>query len=96
MNARHLLISGIVQGVGYRRWAARTATERGLRGWVRNLFDDRVELWLEGPPQLLEDQLSDCWKGPRSAHVTKIEAREVQPVGATTFEVRPTAESPTS
>ncbi len=51
MIAAHVLVSGIVQGVGYRWWTRRTAAELGLRGWVRNLYDGRVEIWVEGDPE---------------------------------------------
>ena len=64
--AAQLLISGIVQGVGYRYWTTRTAARLGLAGWVRNLYDDRVEIFAEGPAPALE-ALVDAALGERIA-----------------------------
>lgn len=70
MNQRmHLLISGRVQGVFFRATAHKTATQLGVRGFVRNLPDGRVEVVAEGEPQALQ-KLSDwCRHGPRGAIV---------------------------
>jgi acylphosphatase len=65
-------VSGRVQGVGYRAFAARTAGQRGLRGGVRNLDDGRVELDVEGSRGEIETLLLDLKQGPSAAHVTKI------------------------
>ena len=50
---KHYLISGRVQGVGFRAYAKRTAGELGLRGWVRNLKDGRVEAVAQGTSEIL-------------------------------------------
>lgn len=71
------LISGRVQGVGFRYWTMRTARELGLRGTVRNRRDGRVELHVAGPRdavQRLETRIPD---GPPPAHVEEWE--EVEP-----------------
>lgn len=65
-------VSGRVQGVGYRAFAARAADRRGLRGGVRNLDDGRVELDVEGNRGEIEALLLDLKKGPPAAHVTEI------------------------
>jgi acylphosphatase len=69
----HILVSGRVQGVGYRAFAARTAARRGLAGGVRNLDDGRVELEVEGQKAVIEALLQELKVGPPAAYVTKIE-----------------------
>lgn len=45
---KHIYFSGRVQGVGFRYHAYRIATALGLTGWVQNLYDDRVEMEVQG------------------------------------------------
>ncbi|MCB9672681.1 MAG: acylphosphatase [Alphaproteobacteria bacterium] len=92
--AAQLLISGIVQGVGYRYWTTRTAARLGLAGWVRNLYDDRVEIFAEGPAPALEALVTACREGPRSAEVTDVARNERPPQGLSGFEARATAAAP--
>ena len=54
MRARKFWVSGQVQGVGYRYFAVRAARDLGLKGWVRNLPDGRVELLAEGSKEELD------------------------------------------
>ena len=76
MTARRFLISGLVQGVGYRFFAIRAARERGVGGWVRNLPDGRVEVLAEGTLEALNELLADLRRGPRGARVSAIEESE--------------------
>jgi len=69
----HILVSGRVQGVGYRAFAHRVATQRGLVGGVRNLDDGRVELDVEGDRAVIEALLLELKVGPPAARVSKIE-----------------------
>lgn len=69
----HIMVSGRVQGVGYRAFAARAASSRGLFGGVRNLGDGRVELEVEGAKAAIEALLQELMEGPPAAHVTQIE-----------------------
>lgn len=64
---------GRVQGVGFRAFAARTATRLNLLGGVRNLDDGRVELQVEGRKTVIEDLLRELKAGPPAAHVRTIE-----------------------
>lgn len=73
MVRARLLISGIVQGVGYRYGAHREAGSRGLRGWVRNLPDGRVEAVFQGPREEVEAMIRWCYRGPSEAHVSNID-----------------------
>ncbi len=71
MDARlHVIVDGIVQGVGFRWFVARQAQARGLRGFVRNRMDGSVEVDAEGEKNLLEEFLVELRVGPRSAQVT--------------------------
>jgi len=77
MRARKYLVSGQVQGVGYRDFAARVARELGLRGWVRNLSDGRVEAYAAGPARRLEDFEGRLRKGPQAAEVRRVEVEDI-------------------
>jgi len=69
----HVLISGRVQGVGFRYSTYHEAQALGLTGWVRNVSDGRVEAEFEGPQSSLEQMLSWCRVGPRLAKVTHVD-----------------------
>lgn len=68
----HILVSGRVQGVGYRAFAARVATQRKLVGGVRNRDDGRVELDVEGPRESIEALLTELGIGPPAARVKAV------------------------
>jgi acylphosphatase len=68
----HLLISGVVQGVGYRFFAIRKADAYGLKGFAQNLIDGSVEVVAEGDRGLIEEFIKDLRRGPISAHVSDI------------------------
>jgi acylphosphatase len=68
-----ILVGGRVQGVGFRAFAAQTATRLDLLGGVRNLDDGRVELNVEGRRTVIEILLRELKIGPPAARVTKIE-----------------------
>ncbi|NIW46792.1 MAG: acylphosphatase [Gammaproteobacteria bacterium] len=67
------VIHGRVQGVGYRAFAARSARELGLTGWVRNRFNGTVETVAEGTRPRLENYLRDLKRGPGPSNVTQID-----------------------
>jgi acylphosphatase len=69
----HVLIEGRVQGVFFRAHTRDEARARGLRGWVRNLPDGRVEALFEGDRQALTGMLTWCRQGPRYAYVDQVE-----------------------
>ena len=87
--AKHLLLSGRVQGVYYRASARAEATRLGLTGWVRNLPDGRVEAVVQGPPEVVQQLVNWCWHGVQFAKVTDIveEETSVDPT-LLDFEVR--------
>lgn len=74
MKARfHAVISGRVQGVAFRFFAQHVASMLGATGWVRNLYDGRVEVVAEGDREKLEAFLEELRKGPRLARVEKVD-----------------------
>ena len=72
MIAKRLLISGRVQGIGYRDWLVRRAQERGVSGWVRNRMDGTVEALIAGEAAAVEEVCRLCRRGPRPAEVSSI------------------------
>ncbi len=67
------LISGRVQGVGYRAFARRVALDMGLAGYAENLADGRVEVVAEGPREELEAYVHQLRRGPLHAEVESLE-----------------------
>jgi acylphosphatase len=74
-------VSGRVQGVGFRFFAADRAVDGGLVGYARNLGDGGVEVVAEGSRPSLEEFLAALARGPRSAHVEQVEPRWSAPTG---------------
>ena len=67
------LVSGLVQGVGFRWFVARHARSLGLSGYARNLPDGRVEVVVSGPENALPDMEQLLRSGPAYAQVEKVE-----------------------
>lgn len=79
--ARKFLISGRVQRVGYRFFAQRAAARHQVLGYVRNLPDGRVEVWVEGLAESVEGFKHDLMTGPPFSEVENIEELNVEPTG---------------
>ncbi|MCL9666412.1 acylphosphatase [Curtobacterium albidum] len=77
----HAVVSGSVQGVGFRYWTARKADGLELDGYARNLFDGTVEVEAEGPSESVEALLAFLHTGPPTATVTEVARRDVVPHG---------------
>lgn len=73
MVRTHVFVSGRVQGVFFRDHTRRWADSLGVKGWVRNLPDGRVEAVLEGTRDNVEALLQKMKEGPPYAMVTKVE-----------------------
>jgi len=86
--ARRYLISGMVQGVGYRAFAERCALQIGVSGWARNQNDGRVEVLAQGTVEQLEDFEAQLRQGPRWAQVRAVEVSEAAVFHATGFHIR--------
>lgn len=89
-RAVSVILSGRVQGVGFRAWTAAEADRRGLDGWVRNRSDGTVETLFAGPADAVHDMLSACRSGPPAARVTDLRTAPADDPGHTGFEQRPT------
>lgn len=87
MKARRALVTGRVQGVGYRFFAERTARELGVRGWVRNLPDGSVETVAEGEEGAILRFFERLREGPRGAQVEALAEEERPPAGFSRFEI---------
>ncbi len=90
--ARRFLVTGRVQGVGFRYFSQRTALETGITGFVRNRRDGRVEALAEGAPDAVEAFAHALRQGPAGADVHSMDVTEVTPAGRRTFDVERTTE----
>ena len=87
----HALVSGYVQGVGFRAYVEDRANFLGLTGWVRNTRAGDVEVTTEGPRSALDILLAALRKGPRGSHVIDVSFDFDQPNGEfREFTIRPT------
>lgn len=79
------LVSGRVQGVGYRLWVQRHARDLGISGYAENLQDGRVEVAAEGPHDALERLLHILKRGPQHAEVRGLETQWAAATGLRGF-----------
>jgi len=70
--AKRFYVSGLVQGVGYRFFAIRAAERIGVGGYVKNLYDGRVEVYAIGTAEQLRQLRADLERGPRMASVSHV------------------------
>ena len=75
--ARHLLITGLVQGVGYRASFDAQARALKLKGWVRNRMDGSVEAMVKGDAQTLDAIVAWARRGPSLARVDDVKVVEI-------------------
>ncbi|MFW5787544.1 MAG: acylphosphatase [Halanaerobiales bacterium] len=73
---RHVYLSGKVQGVGFRAFIRKKANELGVKGWVKNLYDGRVEAVFVGEAEDVETMIEFVKEGPRFANVNNIRVLE--------------------
>lgn len=78
MKTTHLLISGHVQGIGYRQFVKHHARKLGIAGWVSNLPDGKVEASIQGEREAIEKLVTLCKKGPFMAEVMDIIVTETE------------------
>ena len=92
---KYVIMTGRVQGVGYRYWTESCARRLGLKGWVRNRKDGTVEAVFAGPADAVSAMIADCRHGPSSAQVASLVERtanedELKINGGQTFVSLPT------
>ena len=89
LDARRYVISGRVQGVGFRFFAENVARREGLSGFIRNLSDGRVEATVEGEIAAVDRFEMALCRGPAGARVEAVESDRIAPTGRFTgFAIR--------
>ena len=87
--ARRYVITGRVQGVGFRYFVEAAAAREGVNGWVRNRADGAVETWVEGDEEAVTRVEAALHRGPGSAHVEDVSVEDATPTGRVTgFSIR--------
>ena len=72
---KHIVITGRVQGVGFRYWLYKAAVRNNINGWVKNKISGEVEALLIGNAVIINNLIKLCEKGPPSSKVTKVEVQ---------------------
>ncbi len=86
-SAKHYIISGRVQGVFFRAYTAKKATELNITGWVKNTNNNKVEVLAIGTEEQLKQLEKHLWQGPPTAEVTDIQISIIEHNPHTTFEI---------
>lgn len=86
-SSRHFVVSGRVQGVGFRYSTRRKAEQLKLSGWVRNLPGGEVEVEAQGDPERLANFESWLWAGPDYSRVTNVTVTPIKSSDSTEFRI---------
>jgi acylphosphatase len=86
--ARHVTVTGRVQGVFFRAWTRDQADELRVTGWVRNCPDGRVDMHIEGEESAVEQMIERLHHGPSSARVEDVHIWNVDTFDFDDLEVR--------
>ena len=73
----NLLLSGRVQGVGFRYFAEARASRYNIKGYVKNIYDNKVEIVCQGDPDNLDKFIIEVKNGPSFSHITNVEMEEI-------------------
>ena len=87
--ARHVTVTGRVQGVFFRAWTKQQADELGVTGWVRNCPDGRVDAHVEGEDSAVQRLIDQLRRGPPAAQVEDVHVWNVDLFDFEDFEIRP-------
>lgn len=80
MNAVKIIVTGVVQGVGFRYFCYREASEYNICGYAKNLFNGDVEIFAQGEPGLLNDFIKRVKTGPRGSVVKSVHIEQAVPL----------------
>ena len=86
--AKHVRVTGRVQGVFFRAWTRDEAKRGGVTGWIRNNPDSSVEAHLEGDLSAVRWLIDKMGYGPSGARVDNVEVTDAEPEGLSRFEVQ--------
>lgn len=87
MKAKRYFISGLVQGVGYRFFVEKIARSLGIKGYVKNLWDGRVEVFAEADEKTLSELEAKLRVGPPTSDVSNVEVVDMQIQGFKDFKI---------
>ena len=82
-----LTISGSVQGVFFRQFVKEQADKHGIKGYVRNLEDGRVEVFIEGDINSVDQMVPLCKRGPQHSQIRNVEEKEEKFQGFKEFKI---------
>lgn len=86
-KSRRLYITGTVQDVFFRAFVKENAEKYNVKGFVRNLEDGRVEVFLEGDANDVNKMIEICKKGPKHSQIKKVEEKEEKFQDLKTFKI---------
>jgi len=87
-SAKHVRVTGRVQGVFYRAWSQAQARELAISGWIRNCPDGSVEAHLQGDDSSVSRMIDRMRRGPANARVDDVEVEDAAPEDSGRFELR--------
>ncbi|MFH1210195.1 MAG: acylphosphatase [archaeon] len=88
MQRVHVLIEGSVTGVGFRFFVQRNASLLNIKGWIKNISENKIEAVFEGQEQDIKKLLEICKEGPSLSYIKTIKVKEEEFQNLTKFEVK--------
>ena len=82
-----IIIHGRVQGIFFRAFVKETADKLGIKGYVKNMPDETVEIIAEGDERAINELIKDCKKGPSGSFVKEVKAEKVRNNGYSRFDI---------
>jgi len=88
MKRVRIIVDGRVQGVGFRYYVSKKAMEHDIKGYVRNMYDGRVEIDAEGENENLHRFMTECRRGPSMARIDEFLIHDVPHFGFSSFSIK--------